>query len=324
MMPTLAVRSTVAASLKAFMTRLIDYAGLFPPASLPLNQTVTTYARYQAGTERWMLGRFILPVGQLEAFGRTAQELAPSVEPFHLSVLGRGGQDIVAFLQNQADDLQAIQQFSERYPHPVESLEIRLPESAFDRTDSASDLIRQSHEGIADGITVFYEVPLNSNAHARIEVTARGIASLRRYDTGFKLRCGGVEAAAFPPTERIAFTIAACRDRSIPLKATAGLHHPIRRYDASVQTKMHGFLNVFGAGLLAHAHHLPLSEIVNMLEDEDARHFTFTEQAFTWRQYRIESDAIAALRERMLLSYGSCSFEEPVADLQSLGWLNSP
>src|SRR5262249_54512590 len=64
----------------------------------------------------------------------------------------------------------------------------------------------------------------------------------------FKLRCGGLEASTFPSVEQVSAAIAACRDASVPLKFTAGLHHPIRHFSGEVQTKMHGFINVFVAG----------------------------------------------------------------------------
>src|SRR5439155_23923759 len=73
---------------------------------------------------------------------------------------------------------------------------------------------------------------------------------------GYKLRCGGLHASTFPSIEQVAHVITACRDAGVPLKFTAGLHHPLRHYDSAVQTHVHGFLNAFGAGVLAHARKL--------------------------------------------------------------------
>src|SRR5262249_54443685 len=77
---------------------------------------------------------------------------------------------------------------------------------------------------------------------------------------GIKGRWGGLGASAFPSPEQVAFALVACRDAGVPLKATAGLHHPLRHFDAGVKAKMHGFLNVFGAGALAHARRLDEAE----------------------------------------------------------------
>ena len=53
-----------------------------------------------------------------------------------------------------------------------------------------------------------------------------------------KLRCGG---ASIPSAEQVALVIASCREAGVPFKATAGLHHPVRR------GAEHGFLNLLAA-----------------------------------------------------------------------------
>ena len=44
---------------------IVDYAGLFPPAKLPLEEVVANYARYIESDEAWMLARLIVPAGRL-------------------------------------------------------------------------------------------------------------------------------------------------------------------------------------------------------------------------------------------------------------------
>jgi hypothetical protein len=106
----------------------------------------------------------------------------------------------------------------------------------------------------------------------------------------------------------------------VPIKFTAGLHHPVRLFHDSVQTKMHGFLNVLGAGVLALEHDWTQREITQMLEDEDAGSFSFTEDVFAWREWKISTEAIAG-RRKLVTSLGSCSFDEPREDLRSLNLL---
>ena len=48
-------------SLRALLERLIDYAGLFPPAALSMQDAVRNYARYRDGEHEWALGKFIVP-----------------------------------------------------------------------------------------------------------------------------------------------------------------------------------------------------------------------------------------------------------------------
>jgi hypothetical protein len=55
----------MARSLRALLANLIDYAGLYPPAALPLQEVVANYARYLRSPEAWMLNRLVLPLDKL-------------------------------------------------------------------------------------------------------------------------------------------------------------------------------------------------------------------------------------------------------------------
>ena len=50
------------------LRELIDYAGLFPPASLSMAAAVGNYDKYLQSEWSWMLGRFIVPVARLAEF----------------------------------------------------------------------------------------------------------------------------------------------------------------------------------------------------------------------------------------------------------------
>jgi hypothetical protein len=126
----------------------------------------------------------------------------------------------------------------------------------------------------------FFESSSGEDWQPRAENLIRALRKLKDRHVGFKLRTGGVTADAFPSTEQVAWAIASVRDAGVPLKCTAGLHHPVRHYNESVQTKMHGFLNVFGAGVLAEAKDLSQAQIQSILEDENPEHFTFDENGF--------------------------------------------
>ena len=128
---------------------------------------------------------------------------------------------------------------------------------------------------------------------------------------GAKVRCGGATPDMFPSPAELAHFICGCRDRGLAFKATAGLHHPIRDGIA------HGFLNLLGAAVLAHAGAAP-RDLVDVLLDEDASAFGVTDDAFTVRGSAFDADTVAAMREELFVGYGSCSFSEPVEDLKGL------
>ena len=159
-------------------------------------------------------------------------------------------------------------------------------------------------------LNVFWEAPADAAAST--------IEALASSGAGFKLRTGGVSAGAFPTDGQIARALVAAVRHRVPIKFTAGLHHPVRLFHQSVGTKMHGFLNVLGAGVLAAEHRWSEAQTQEMLADESAGSFAFGEEAFRWRDWKITTAQITA-RRRLVTSLGSCSFDEPRDDLRALG-----
>jgi hypothetical protein len=83
---------------------------------------------------------------------------------------------------------------------------------------------------------------------------------------------------------------------------------------------MHGFLNVLGAGVLAAEHRWSENQTQKMLAAEKASSFSFDDETFAWREWKITTAQIAA-RRRLVTSLGSCSFDEPRDDLRGLALL---
>ena len=135
-----------------------------------------------------------------------------------------------------------------------------------------------------------------------------------------KIRTGGITPDAFPDASSIARFIVRCAEKSVAFKATAGLHHPIRcvkplTYEPDAPTgTMHGFVNLFmAAALLNHAE--------TILGETDARAFEFGDDSASWRGHSVTTETLARVRSEFAISFGSCSFEEPIADLKEFGWL---
>lgn len=310
------------ASLRTLLTGLIDYAGLFPPARLSLDQAIRNYARYRREEDAWMLGRFVVPAARLEDLEPYHDELFSVDPPFVFSVLGRGGGSLGEFLTNLRDDLRDIAAFRKRHGGrvSVEVLETRLPPDLADsqRAESDLNLFKTLRVFPAVGLFPFCESP------ARPEELLDQLALLPGERVGFKLRCGGLDASAFPSGQQIADALCHCLDAGIPFKATAGLHHPlpgIRGTGVSpVGVRMHGFVNVFLAGVLAYARNLNRKQLCSLLDDDNPKHFSFSHKAAAWGKHRATTAEIAAARREFVLSFGSCSFQEPREDLRSLGW----
>lgn len=307
------------ASLRALMTEIIDYAGLFPPAKLTLDAAIRNYARYRQEDEAWMLGRFVIPAARLMDLEPYGEELFRAGPPFAFSVLGRGGATFPEFLANLRADLADIAAFRERHGDrvTVDVFETCLPADLADPlvTNSAINLLKTVQVFPAAGLRPFCE------AQGRPERLIEQLARLPGDEIGLKLRCGGLEASAFPSSQQVALPVRGCLAAGLPFKATAGLHHPLPRFDDGVKARMHGFINLFLAGALALFRGLNMEQMSLLLDDDRPADFKFTHKEARWRNARVSTAEIATARRDFVVSFGSCSFEEPCQDLRALGWL---
>jgi hypothetical protein len=314
------------AGLRALLAGVIDYAGLFPPASLPLEEAFANYARYRQSPESWMLARFVCPAARLAELQPLAADLGHATPSVPLAVLGRGGKTAHDFLTGLTEDLNQMLGFHHhaRDRTTLDALELRLPAEFLHpgREEDLHALLPGPYALLLQAginLDTFFEIDPGPDWRAGTATVLRALAGASG-SPGFKLRCGGTTAAGFPPPEDVALAITACRDAGVPLKFTGGLHHPIRHFDAGVQATMHGFLNVFAAAVLVHARGLDQEQLLPILLDEEPASFRFGEDGFRWRDRHATVAEIEASR-RQVVSFGSCSFGEPVHDLRGLGLL---
>jgi len=317
------VNGSPSKSIHAFLSQIIDYAGLYPPANLPLDEAIRNFVKYQKDADVWMLSRFVIPAKRLIDLSKLAEQIFPRDGILSFSVLGQGGKDAGEFLQNLRLDIASILAFRDLHGAGVvaDVFEAALPISVLGYQADALDLVNKTTDVLnKNGLTVFFEAPFGEGWQSRAEKLIKSLRKIKDKHIGFKLRTGGVTPDAFPTTEQVTWAISATRDGGVPMKATAGLHHPIRHYNESVQTKMHGFINVFGAGILAVTNNLSTQQIEPILEDENAADFIFDETGFSWKDLRVATSEISSARHQ-IVSFGSCSFDEPREDLRSIGLL---
>jgi hypothetical protein len=301
-----------ASSLQALLATSIDYAGMFPPCSLALEPALQNQGQYVRSPDAWMLGAFVLPVEQFDA----ARQLLSYFDPLHplrVAALGPKTANADGFLNalDQADtairwlsgnvDLVAISHLEMLLPHDVDLASLEEARS------------------ILGDLPAFWEAPPD-RAQETIALLAEHNSDADLATFGYKLRTGGVTADAFPTSPQIAKALVTPATHQLPIKFTAGLHHPIRQFRDEVKTKMHGFLNVLGAAVLAAEHRWDASQTSKMLEDENADSFVFADDFFAWREWKIDLERLR-YRRKFVTSFGSCSFDEPRDDLRALGFL---
>ena len=290
--------------IRQLLNSLIDYAGIYPPASLEMAEAVHNYANYRAGEWAWILGRFIVPISRLAELDECLSKTQPDGS-WRLSVLG--GSDPKA-------DFEQITGYNSRHAAesgaPVIDV-IELKVNSVDQIDRALSVFSSRFQ-------VFFEIPISSGTRELIAAAGKGGC--------VKVRTGGVTAELFPTTAELADFILLCAEAKTPFKATAGLHHmlrsayPLTYEPSSPLGTMHGFLNVLIASAFACAG--ADSKILSAILDErtvDA--FAFGDSGIAWRDRKISTSRIREMRKQFFRSFGSCSFQEPVSEIKGLGIL---
>lgn len=319
----------VSPSLRALLHEIVDYAGLFPPAELRFGEAIRNYAHYREEPEAWMLSRFVLPIARFDDLDEYVRLF--SAETLRLAVLGTGGRTAARFRTAFEQDLTAIESLHSRHFDQVQAdvMEVLLPPALLETPDEALDFFDTLDRTLATTgvakLDLFLEVPV---ADVSADALKRVLAAMAehnsrqpvppRMELGLKVRCGGLSPEDVPDPQSLAKALTLCRDTSVRMKATAGLHHPMRHYDGTLETEAHGFINVFSAAVFATECELGVDRVQAILEDETAEHFRFEKDHLAWGDLNASLDGVGYVRDNLALSFGSCSFEEPVDHLKDL------
>jgi len=300
-----------AASLRALLTRSVDYAGMFPPCNLELEPALKNQSAYARSNDSWMLSAFVLPVAQFSDAAALVSQFDKH-HPLRISALGAKTENAKDFLTELKNAAETIRSFQKEHVDLVSVAQLEMPAPA----DVDLAKLNEAATLLADlKLQAFWETPAES-ADQTIGLLARA----KQPPFGYKLRTGGVTTDAFPSSVQIARALLASTKDHVPIKFTAGLHHPVRRFREEVKTEMHGFLNVLGAGVLSAEHHWDEAQTIEMLEDQHPNSFEFHDTVFGWRDWEVTIDRIKA-RRKFVTSFGSCSFDEPREDLRALNFL---
>jgi hypothetical protein len=280
-------------AVRAFLGELIDDAGLFPPAALPLREALAANERSAAGSEYWMLGRFVVPASQVAALARLLDD---SPDPLECSVVVDAANAASEF----ADLARLEDERGDRFA--IEALEARLAAvpGATPKKRVAALAAALDAAGWDARPSLFIELAPAEDLEATFAALGAERAA-RDLDVCAKLRCGGATPGAVPEPRAVARFIAAARDSGVPLKATAGLHHPFRHFDETLGGPIHGFINIVGAAVLA-AGSEPLDEetLSAIVADEDSASFRLDDESFAWRERRVDREAVGAARVRLI------------------------
>jgi hypothetical protein len=300
---------------RALFEHLIDDASLFPPAQLPLPSAIRAHLRHRESAYGWVDGRFVLPISRADEFA----PLAGAIEPIALTVILDG--TISTEAQGRSDFLDRLAILRNLARVTVPSLECVV---ASEPGAVGMRIATEVGERLpSDPIQLWIESSYRAGwpvdpASTLASVRAARNAAPPSVTIGAKVRCGGPRLENVPSPDDLAEFIVAAQRCGVPWKATAGLHHPVRgTYDGTV---MHGFLNVFIAGIALYAGAITPDRVIAVLEEEDTLAFVVDPTHVAWRDARVDAETVAAARAHCV-AFGSCSFAEPVNGLRALGIL---
>lgn len=290
------------ASIKTLFSSIVDYAGLFPPAKLAMEEAIANYARYQTACHHWMLGNFVIPVSRINELEQLLLKLpieGSETINWRLSVIISPEVELA---------IAKIQALNDHPKIAIASLE--FPPLSLSEIDKVFPYLP------AD-IEAFFEIPYNEDFKSYLTL-------LQRPGTSAKIRTGGLSAEAFPTISQLYRFIFACADAQVAFKATAGLHHPLPgnyplTYEPdSSNAMMHGFVNVAVLAALVYWQKITAQEALVILQDSNIDSFQVSADSITWKDCRLNIGEIQKARQSFFRCFGSCSFQEPIESLQNL------
>jgi hypothetical protein len=275
---------------------LFDDASLFPPAALPMAAAVGGHLRHKSAWYREASGSFVCADARLPEL--SAALTAAMVIELDLALVLPGGP---ASLDQALDVVFADPRLRLR------AVELPVSPAADTTEEDTAAAVRATVEALdrtpLAGATAFIEIPVS-----QLNTDAVRPAAEHRYL--IKLRTGGTAAAAFPDEDSLAAALVTLAGERLPFKCTAGLHHAIRHRAADTGFEHHGFLNVL----------LATAAALDGASASDAAAILARQEAglIAAAAGHLDGEQAAAARG-LFTSFGTCSIDEPMADLVTLG-----
>ena len=289
-------------SLKILLSSIVDYAGLFPPAKLDLQEAIANYVQYRQTHNRWLLGNFIIPVSRL-----TELQTLLINRPLNNTITSKFSLSVI-LSEDWESEIKQIKIFNNISQFEIASVEFK-PLSVAE--------IERAIDYLSDEIESFFEISLAADFITYLK-------TLQGTKASAKIRLGGLTAEAFPSADRLCQFIFASAEAGVPFKATAGLHHVLPgKYTVSHEsnsfiTSMQGFLNLSILAALVYWQKLTRQEALAVLQESFHRSFQFQEKNIVCQNHHLNLAEIQQARQHFFRSFGSCSFQEPLDELKEL------
>lgn len=326
-------------SIHQILAVAVNYAGLYPPTGLKLNEALRSYVDFSHSKYAWMLANFVLPHSELPFLAGFADRKHHLKGPLSLCITGPETDTLFEF-KNVINSIEReINTAHTGYPGEVRTnlLELKLPLNSVENLNpeelvkALEAVVSTTAESRLLPHRVFFEVP---GAEYNAEITKKIIKVIAVHNksilkrkvsnylfSGIKINCSEVKAGQIPDAKYLAEVLLYARDANVAVKFSGQENTPFPTYSYSLGTKVHGFINIFAASMLAYTQDLTIDETIEVIEEESPGNFTFKDDYFVWRELAAPTAEIKMLRMLSITSFNFTSFTTPIDGLKELGYL---
>lgn len=322
-------------SLQQLLSSSLNYSGLLPPAELNLQQALRGFVDFSYSKYSWMLSSFLLPLDQLSMMGAFADKKDQLKGPLELSIAGPESETLFDFKHVINNVEEQIMNAHSGYPGEVRTniLELKLPTSSVESMN-AEELVKALEAAVTSFSEsrllphrVFFEVPgdeFDADTTKKIikVIAVHNKSILKRkvsnyLFSGLKINCSGTKV---PSEKYLAEVLLFARDANVAVKFSGSENALFPTYNYSLQSKVHGMLNILLASVLSYTQDLNLEETTAVLEDKNPEHFVIKEGYISWKGFAAPLAEIKMLRMLSITSFNVCSFTPLIDGLKELSY----
>ncbi|GAB5410390.1 MAG: hypothetical protein BalsKO_27550 [Balneolaceae bacterium] len=321
------------------MTGAVNYAGLFPPVSLKLNEALRSYVDFSHSKYSWMLANFLMPHNEIPLLGSFADMKHQLKGPLSLCITGPETNTLFEFKNVMNNIEQEVKAAHAGYPGEVRTnlLELKLPLNSVE-TLNPEELVKALEAVVSTTAEsrllphrVFFEVPgdeYNAELTKKIikVIAVHNKSILKRkvnnyLFSGIKINCSAKKGGKIPTAIYLAEVLLYARDANVAVKFSGTENTPFPSYNYSLGSNVHGFINIFAASILAYTQDLTATETIEVIEEKNLENFTFKDDYFAWRELAAPTMEVKMLRMLSITSFNFTSFTTPINGLKELGYL---
>jgi hypothetical protein len=320
-------------STEQLLSECFDYAGIFPPAQISLDEALKNYVRLKRSSDKWIFSRFVIPHHLVPKLAHFADRRDGNEGPLSLCIAGPEVKTLHDFKNTILNIEKDILSVHSDFPGEARTniLELMLPQTSVENLNP-EEMVKALEAVVSTSANsrllphrVYFEISRDNfdidTAKKVIKVIAVHNKSIlkRKIDnylfSGFKINCGDAEKGLVPDARYLAEIMLYARDANVAVKFGGNVRHAYPKYDYELDTQEHGVLNLLLAGILAYTQDLNTEETIQVLEEKNAANFIFKEKYMAWRELAAPITELKMLR---MLSINTFNIKRTDDVLQSL------